>query len=77
MFSVLGKNMGGNKMKKWYLRNGTEITSKQAEEIQQKNGELLEAIYRGEKDFSEAKNFVWIFGEEVEERERKFMNRKS
>lgn len=61
-------------MKKWYLHDGTEVTGKKAEEIRQKNGELFEAVYRGEKDFSELKNFVWLFGEEVEEQERKSKN---
>lgn len=42
-----------NKMKKWYLHDGTEATEEQAEKIRQKNGELFEAVYRSEKDFSE------------------------
>jgi hypothetical protein len=62
-------------MKKWYLHNGTEVTEEKAEEIRQKNGKLCEAVYRGEKDFSELKNIVWLFGEEIEEQERKSKNR--
>lgn len=64
-----------NKMKKWYLHDGTEATEEQAEKIRQKNGELFEAVYHGEKDFSELKNIVWLFGEEIEKQEGKSKNR--
>ena len=62
-------------MKKWYLHDGTEVTEEEAEKIKQNNGELFEAVYRGEKDFSQLENIVWLFSEEIEEQERKSKNR--
>lgn len=64
-----------NKMKKWYLHDGIEVTEEEAEKIRQNNRELFEAVYRSEKDFSELENFVWLFGEEIEKQERKSKNR--
>lgn len=53
----------------------TLLELKNVIKIRQKNGELFEAVYRGEKDFSELKNIVWLFGEEIEKQKGKSKNR--